>query len=48
VTSDPKRPVTEERVRHLCEVAHRECYVANSLQTEIRVEPVVSISPVSP
>jgi len=35
--------VTEERVRHLCEVAHRECYVANSVTTEIRVEPEITI-----
>src|SRR5450432_1391881 len=26
--------VAEERVRHLVEVAHRECYIANSLKTE--------------
>lgn len=30
---------TDERLRHLCEVAHRECYVANSLRTEIVIEP---------
>jgi organic hydroperoxide reductase OsmC/OhrA len=30
-----------ERVLHLCEVAHRECFVSNSLRTEIRVEPSV-------
>ena len=33
--------VTEDRVRHLCEVAHRECYVANSVTTDIRVEPTI-------
>jgi organic hydroperoxide reductase OsmC/OhrA len=27
------------RLRHLVEVAHRECYVASSLRTEIVVEP---------
>ena len=32
--------VTEERLRHLVEVAHRQCYVANSLRTEVVVEPV--------
>jgi organic hydroperoxide reductase OsmC/OhrA len=32
---------TEERVRHLCEVAHRECFIANSLKTEVVVEPTV-------
>jgi len=35
--------VTEDRVRHLCEVAHRECYIANSVTTEIRVEPSVVV-----
>lgn len=35
--------VTEERVRHLVEVAHRECYIANSLRTDVVVEPVVEI-----
>jgi organic hydroperoxide reductase OsmC/OhrA len=33
----------EARIRHLVEVAHRECYVANSLRTEIRVEPTVIV-----
>ncbi len=46
VASRPERPVTEARVLHLCEVAHRECYVANSLRTEVLVNPVVTISPV--
>jgi organic hydroperoxide reductase OsmC/OhrA len=32
---------SEERVRHLCELAHRECYVANSLRGDVRVEPEV-------
>jgi organic hydroperoxide reductase OsmC/OhrA len=32
---------TEDRVRHLVEVAHRECYIANSLRTEVRVEPTI-------
>jgi organic hydroperoxide reductase OsmC/OhrA len=32
---------SDERVAHLVEVAHRECYVANSLRTDIRVEPTV-------
>jgi organic hydroperoxide reductase OsmC/OhrA len=31
---------TEERLRHLTELAHRQCYIANSLKTEVRVEPV--------
>jgi organic hydroperoxide reductase OsmC/OhrA len=32
---------SEERVRHLVEVAHRECFIANSLATPVRVEPIV-------
>ena len=35
--------VTEDRVRHLCEVAHRECYVANSVTTDITIEPAITI-----
>jgi organic hydroperoxide reductase OsmC/OhrA len=35
--------VTEDRVRHLCEVAHRECYIANSVTTQIIVEPAITI-----
>ena len=31
----------EARVRQLVELAHRECYIANSLKTEITVEPLV-------
>jgi len=31
--------VADERLRHLCEVAHSECYIANSLTTEVVVEP---------
>jgi organic hydroperoxide reductase OsmC/OhrA len=38
-------PLTEERVRHLCGVAHRECYIANSLRTEVVVEPMISLVP---
>jgi organic hydroperoxide reductase OsmC/OhrA len=36
---------TDERVAHLVGVAHRECYVANSLRTDIRVEPTIIIEP---
>jgi len=32
---------TEDRVRHLVEVAHRECYIANSLRTDVRVDPTI-------
>lgn len=31
----------EERVRRLCELAHRECNVARSLSGEVRLEPEV-------
>ncbi len=34
---------SEARVLHLVEVAHRECFVANSLRTEVRVEPTVIV-----
>jgi organic hydroperoxide reductase OsmC/OhrA len=33
--------VSERRIRHLVDVAHRECYIANSLKTEVVVEPEV-------
>ncbi|MDQ3651095.1 MAG: OsmC family protein [Acidobacteriota bacterium] len=35
--------VSEHRVRHLVEVAHHKCYVANSLKTSIVVEPVIEV-----
>jgi hypothetical protein len=44
VPVDPRRPIEECRVLHLCEIAHRECYRANSLGTEVRVIPVVTLS----
>lgn len=31
--------VADERLRHLVEVAHRQCYISNSLTTAISVEP---------
>jgi organic hydroperoxide reductase OsmC/OhrA len=31
----------EERIAHLCELAHEHCNIANSLNTEVTVEPVV-------
>lgn len=33
--------VAEDRVRHLVDVAHRECFIANSLRTEIVVTPTI-------
>jgi organic hydroperoxide reductase OsmC/OhrA len=38
-----RAPATEARVVHLCEVAHRECYIANSLRTTINVQPDVTV-----
>lgn len=35
---------TVERVRHLVEVAHRDCYVANSLRAQVNVEPRIEFS----
>ena len=31
----------EKRVRQLVDLAHRGCYIANSLKTEVTVEPVI-------
>lgn len=31
----------EERVRHFVEQAHHECYIANSLKTEIELQPQI-------
>ena len=33
---------TDERLHKLAQLAHRECYIANSLTTEVVVEPVFS------
>ena len=35
---------TAERVRHLVEVGHRECFIANSLTSEIVVEPTIAFA----
>ncbi len=45
VSADSERPVTQARILHLCQVAHRECYVSNSLRTPVVVEPTVTICP---
>ena len=37
-------PADDARVRQLVELAHRECYIANSLKTEVTVEPVIEWS----
>ncbi len=36
--------VNEDRARHLVQVAHRECYIANSLKTEVEVEPTIIVT----
>jgi organic hydroperoxide reductase OsmC/OhrA len=36
--------VSDARLVHLCEVAHRECFIANSLRTEITIEPTFARS----
>ncbi|HEY5156025.1 MAG TPA: OsmC family protein [Acidimicrobiales bacterium] len=33
--------VTVERIEHLVEVAHRECFIANSLRSEMVIEPTI-------
>ena len=35
--------VREERILHLVEVAHRECFIANSLRTSISIEATVVV-----
>lgn len=38
----PDAPIPDDaRVRHLVALAHRECYIANSLKTEVLVEPMI-------
>jgi organic hydroperoxide reductase OsmC/OhrA len=32
---------SDDRILHLVEVAHRECFIANSLSTEITIEPEI-------
>ncbi len=34
---------TERRIKHLVEVAHRECFIANSLRTRVEVEATVVV-----
>lgn len=38
-----RAPATEARVRGLVEVAHRECFIARSLRSDVRIDPVVEI-----
>ena len=37
--------VADERLEHLVEVAHRECYIANSLTTDLHVHPTFRRAP---
>lgn len=37
-----RRGPTEEQVLHFCQVAHRECFIANSLKSEIEVRAQVT------
>jgi organic hydroperoxide reductase OsmC/OhrA len=37
--------VADKRLSHLVEVAHRECYITNSLSTDLRVEPTFRRAP---
>jgi organic hydroperoxide reductase OsmC/OhrA len=47
VATPPERyEHVEATVRRLCEVAHRECYIANSLRSAITVEPTIALVPV--
>jgi organic hydroperoxide reductase OsmC/OhrA len=36
--------IDDARVRHLVDVAHRECFIANSLRTDVRIEPRITIT----
>lgn len=38
-----KGEATDARLEHLCEVAHNECFIANSVTTEIVVTPTFTV-----
>jgi organic hydroperoxide reductase OsmC/OhrA len=38
-----RAPASEDRIRHLVGVAHRECYIANSLRSEIVIQPDIRV-----
>lgn len=40
--TDPGAAPSVDRIRRLVDLAHRECYIANSLRTEVIVEPAIS------
>ena len=33
----------QERIRQLVELAHNECYIANSLKCQVSVEPIIEV-----
>jgi organic hydroperoxide reductase OsmC/OhrA len=40
--SETTEPAADEaRIRRLIELAHRQCYIANSLKTEVMIEPTI-------
>ncbi len=49
ITLRPRIEVAEgptlDRVTHLVDVAHRECFIANSLRTDVVVEPTIAFVP---
>jgi organic hydroperoxide reductase OsmC/OhrA len=36
--------VAEERIRHYVHLAHDECYIANSVKSEITIEPQIEFA----
>jgi organic hydroperoxide reductase OsmC/OhrA len=38
-----RAPATEDRVRRLVEVAHRECFIANSITSRVVIDPAVVV-----
>jgi len=40
---DADHAALEERIRHLLDVAHRECFIANSLTSDMTIEPTIII-----
>jgi len=54
ITSISLRPIirvapgtSEEQIKHLVQVAHRECFIANSLRTEVGIEATVVVDPIT-
>ena len=41
--AEDRRHALDARLRHLIGVAHRECYIANSLTTEITIDPTFTL-----